>query len=151
MFASSGVDVVTAIAVGGRGWAGGGTAVPVISGVDLCADVDLDVTAVRRRVGGGQVGASTPTSQWSELELVVVLAVASTPMPPRSEVEPVVVLVVASTPTTSPQSEVELVVVLVVLLVLASQQSERELVVMLMHPSAVIPMLLVVLLSSKLK
>ena len=97
MIASSGVDVVTAIAVGGRGWAGGGTAVPVISGVDLCADVDLDVTAVRRRVGGGQVGASTPTSQWSDLELVVVLAVASTPMPPRSEVEPVVVLVVAST------------------------------------------------------
>ena len=71
MFASNGVDVVTAIAVGGRGWAGGGTAVPVISGIDLviavegrvCADVDLDVTAVRRRAGGGQVGASTPTSE----------------------------------------------------------------------------------------
>ena len=86
MFASSGVNVVTATAVGGRGWAGGGTAVPVISGVDLvivvevracadidldvttvegrtCSHVDLDVTAVRRRAGGGQVEASTPMSQ----------------------------------------------------------------------------------------
>ena len=48
--------------------------------------------------------------------------------------------------------EVELVVVLVVVLVLASQQSEREPVVVLVHPSAVIPMLLsAALLSSKLK
>ena len=78
MSASSSVDVVTAIAVGGRGWAGGGTGVPVISGVDLvtavggracadvdlviavggraCADVDFDVTAVGLRAGGGAGG-----------------------------------------------------------------------------------------------
>ena len=35
MFASRSVDVVTAIAVEGRGWAGGGIGVPVIRGVDL--------------------------------------------------------------------------------------------------------------------
>ena len=85
MFANSSVDVVTAIAVGGRGWAGGGTGVPVISGVDLvvavggraCVDVDLDVTAEL-------VLMSTSTSPLSDGELVLM----STSTSPLSEGEP---------------------------------------------------------------
>ena len=120
MFSSGGVDVVTAIAVGGRGCAGGGTAVPVISGVDLviavggraCADVDLDVTAVGGRTGGGGgvdvngstvgelVVVSTSTLALS-VALVWLSAVVLTSLQLLSEGVLVEVLVVAST---SPRS-----------------------------------------------
>ena len=107
MFSSSGVDVVTAATVGGRGWAGGGTGVlrrQSFSGVDVatvvgwtaCADVDLSVTAVGGRagdgagvavssgvdvvtaVGGVLVLVPTSTSALSEEQLVAVLVVVST-------------------------------------------------------------------------
>ena len=93
VFASSGVDVVSA--VGGR----------------ACADVDLHVTAVVRRAGGGLVVVlvvvSTLMSALSEEALVVVGVVESTSASPQSEGQLVVVLMVAST---SPQSETQLVV-----------------------------------------
>ena len=147
MFASSSVDVVTAIAVGGRGWVGGGTGVPVVSDVDLviavggraCADVHLDVTAVGGRTGGGAGGgvdvnistvggagvavgsgvdiAATAVGGSAGGLLVCPTAGASASTSPQSEGE----LVVAST---SPKSEGELVVVLVV--VSTSPQSGRE-------------------------
>ena len=104
---------------------------PVISGVDLviafegrtCADVNLNVTAVRRRVGGGagayggvnvnvsdDGGSAGGSSGDVDVTAVgVELVVASTS--PQSEVVRVVALVAA---WTSPQSEVELVVLLVV-------------------------------------
>ena len=102
---------------------------PVISGVDLviavegrtCADFNLNVTAVRRRVGGGadayggvnvndDGGSAGGSSGDVDVTAVgVELVVASTS--PLSEVVQVVALVAA---WTSPQSEVELVVLLVV-------------------------------------
>ena len=98
---------------------------PVISGVDLviavegrtCADVNLNVTAVRQRVNGGvnvnvsddggSAGGSSGDVDVTSVgvELVVALTL------PQSEVVRVVALVAA---WTSPQSEVELVVLLVV-------------------------------------
>ena len=122
---------------------------PVISGVDLviavegrtCADVNLDVTAIGWRVGGGAGvygginvnvsgdggSAGGSAGDVNVTAVSVELMVAS--MPLQSEV----VLVVA---VMSPQSEVELVVLLVVVSVLMSPQLEVELVVVLVVASA---------------
>ena len=116
--ASSGVDVVTAIAVGGRSCAGGGTGVSVICGVVVViavgvrAGADVDVTAVGGRTGGGGgvdvngstvgelVVVSTSTLALS-VALVWLSAVVLTSLQLLSEGVLVEVLVVAST---SPRS-----------------------------------------------
>ena len=134
VFTSRGVDVVTAIAVGGRGWAGGGTGVPVISGVDL-------VTAVGRKAGGGagggvdvnvsddggSAGDIAGGAVGSGVDVAADAAGGSAgggPTSPQTEGGQVVVVV--STSTTS-QSDVQLVVVV---WTPTSPQSEGQLAVM---------------------
>ena len=77
MFASTDVDVVTAIAVGGRAGGGGG--------------VDADVTAVGGKAGGAGGGVDVIAVGG---RAVVVLLVASTSPSPQSERQLVVLLVV---------------------------------------------------------